>query len=171
LQVAAAATEVDDDVVIEGRSLRQIAWRRFKRDRVALVAGVVLIIILLVAIFASQLIEWYGQPPSQFNSDLISNDTTMPVGSFGGISTRHWLGIEPVNGRDMLSRLIAGLRTSMIIALPATGISVVLGVLTGVLAGYYRGALDAIMVLFYDVLLSLPGLLSVVALVAILNQA
>src|SRR6185503_17558013 len=60
LQVAAAATEVDDDVVIEGRSLRQIAWRRFKRDRVALVAGVVLIIILLVAIFASQLIEWYG---------------------------------------------------------------------------------------------------------------
>jgi peptide/nickel transport system permease protein len=171
LQAAATVVESDDDVVIEGRSLRQIAWRRFKRDRVALTASIALIVILLVAIFASQLIEWYGQPPSRFNSDLISNDTTMPHGSFGGISTQHWLGVEPVNGRDMLSRLIAGLRTSLIIALPATGISVVLGLLTGILAGYYRGALDAVMVLFYDVLLSLPGLLSVVTLVAILSQS
>lgn len=170
MQVAPIAMDVDD-VVIESRSLRQIAWRLFKRDRVALAAGAALIAILLIAAFASQLIEWYGHPPSEFNSALISNDTTMPKGGFGGISTQHWLGIEPVNGRDMLSRLLAGLRTSLIIALPATGISLVLGTLTGMLSGYYRGILDAVMVVFYDVLLSLPGLLSVVAIVAILSQS
>src|SRR6059058_3916501 len=120
LEVATAPIEVEDDVVIEGRSLWRIGWGRLKRDRVALVSGVMLIAILLVAAFSSQLIDLYGHQPSQFNSDLISNDTTMPYGSFGGISTMHWLGVEPVNGRDVLARLLAGLRTSLVISLSAT---------------------------------------------------
>jgi peptide/nickel transport system permease protein len=170
LRVATQVVQVEDDVVIEGRSLWRLAWRRLKQDRVALAGGVLLVVILLVAAFASQLIEWYGQPPSQFNSSLISNDTTMPVGSFGGISTQHWLGVEPVNGRDVLARLIAGLRTSLVIALSATLISLVLGTVIGIVSAYYGGILDVIMVLVLDVLLALPGLLAAVTLVSILSQ-
>jgi peptide/nickel transport system permease protein len=170
LRVATRGAEVEDDVVIEGRSLWRLAWRRLKQDRVALAGGVLLVVILLVAALASQLIEGYGHPPSQFNSNLISNDTTMPVGSFGGISTQHWLGVEPVNGRDVLARLIAGLRTSLVIALSATLISLVLGTMVGMVSAYYGGILDVILVLLLDVLLALPGLLAAVTLVSILSQ-
>lgn len=133
--------------------------------------GIALIAILLVAAFASQLIGWYGHPPSQFNSDLINNDTTMPVGNFGGISTKHWFGVEPVNGRDVLARLMAGLRTSLVIALSATLISLILGTLIGMVSAYYGGIFDTIMVLLLDVLLALPGLLAAVTLVTILSQS
>jgi peptide/nickel transport system permease protein len=171
LRVATGGTEVEDDVVIEGRSLWRLGWHRLKRDRVAVAGGVVLIAILLVAAFASQLIEWYGHPPSQFNSNLINNDTTMPIGSFGGTSTAHWLGVEPVNGRDVLARLIAGLRTSLLIALSATSISLILGTVIGMVSAYYGGIFDIIMVLVLDVFLALPGLLAAVTLVTILSQS
>ena len=170
MRVTTRATDAEDDVVIEGRSLWRIAWRRLKQDRVALVSGVTLIAILLVAIFASQLLELYGQAPSQFHSNLINNDTTMPKGSFGGISTTHWLGVEPVSGRDVLARLIAGLRTSLLISLSATLISVILGVLIGMVSAYYGGLFDIIMVFLLDVLLTLPFLLIALALVSILSQ-
>jgi ABC-type dipeptide/oligopeptide/nickel transport system permease subunit len=171
VRVAAGGTEVEDAVVIEGKSLWRLGWRRLKQDRVALAGGVALIVILLVATFASQLIEWYGHPPSRFNSNLINNDTTMPVGNFGGISTSHWLGVEPVNGRDVLARLLAGLRTSLVIALSATLISLVLGTVLGMVSAYYGGLFDTIMVLVLDVLLAFPGLLTAVTLVTILSQS
>jgi peptide/nickel transport system permease protein len=171
LRIATGDAQVGDNSVIEGKSLWRIGWSRLKQDRVALVGGVALIAILLVAAFASQLIELYGHQPSQFNSNLISNDTTMPVGGFGGISSSHWLGVEPVNGRDVLARLIAGLRTSLLIALSATLISLILGVLTGVVSAYYGGILDISTVLVIDVLLTLPGLLIAVTLVSILSQS
>jgi peptide/nickel transport system permease protein len=172
LPVATATAELDEDVVvIEGRSLWRIGWSRLKRDRVALVSGVALIVILLVAAFSSQLIDLYGHQPSQFNSNLVSNETTMPYGSFGGMSTTHWLGVEPVNGRDILARLLAGLRTSLLIALSATLISLVLGVLTGVVSAYYGGIFDIVMGLVLDVVLTMPGLLIAVSLVTILSQS
>ena len=171
LRVTTGVAELENDVVIEGRSLWRVGWGRLKQDRVALAGGVALIVILLVATFASQLIELYGHPPSQFNSYLINNDTTMPHGNFGGISTKHWLGVEPVNGRDELARLIAGLRTSIVIAMSATLISLILGVLIGMVSAYYRGIFDIIMVFLLDVLLTLPALLIALALVSILSMS
>ena len=147
LGVSVAVGE-DDQRAIEGLSLRRIAWRRLRRDRVAMLGGIVLILIVLVAVFASQLNDLLGQQPSRFHSSLVDPDTTVPYGSFGGISARHWLGIEPVNGRDMLARLIAGCRTSLVISGAST-----------------------LLTLLFDVLLTIPGLLLALALVELLSQS
>lgn len=160
-----------DEPVIEGRSLRQVAWRRLKQDRVAMAGGCVLLIVVLVAAFASQLNHLYGHQPGQLNSRLTSPETTMPLGSFGGISTSHWLGVEPISGRDILARLIAGSRTSLVIAASATLISLLLGTVSGLVSAYYGGLLDAFTTLLVDMLLTIPGLLLIMALLAVLSQS
>jgi peptide/nickel transport system permease protein len=168
---ALGPAEAEDETAIEGLSLRRIAWRRLKQDRVAMVGGCLLLILVLAAAFSSQLNQLYGQQPSTFHSSLTSPDGSVPLGPFGGISTRHWLGVEPVNGRDILARVIAGSRTSLVISGTAMLISLLLGTVTGVVAGYYGGAIDALMTFIYDVLLTIPSLLLAVALVSIMAQA
>lgn len=160
-----------DQPEIEGLSLRRIAWRRLKQDRVAMAGGVALVLIVLIAGFASQLNDLFGQQPSTFHSSLIDPDTTLPYGSLGGVSTRHWLGVEPTNGRDMLARLIAGCRTSLVIAGASTLVSLVLGVVFGVIAGYYGRVVDALLTFLFDVLLTFPGLLLAIVLVQVLSQS
>lgn len=172
-EVAVAAFDdgVDEEPAIEGLSLRRIAWRRLKKDRVAMVGGCVLLLIVLTAVFSSQLNHLYGQEPSTFHSTLANPDTNLPLGSFGGISARHWLGVEPTNGRDILARLIAGSRTSLVISGTSMLITLLLGTITGVIAGYYGGAVDALMTFLYDVLLTVPSLLLALALVSVLAQS
>ncbi len=169
--VSSAAVVEDDPPAIEGLSLRRIAWRRLKQDRVAMAGGVALVLIVLVAVFAPLLNDLLGQQPSRFHSSLVDADSTLPFGSFGGVSTRHWLGVEPVNGRDMLARLIAGCRTSLMISGASMVVSLLLGVVTGVIAGYYGRAVDALLTLLFDVLLTIPGLLLALALVEVLSQS
>ena len=173
LEVASVdlATPQDDEHAIQGRSLRQIAWRRLKHDKVAMTGGVGIVVVTLVAIFASLLNQLIGNKPGDYHSPLTSIDTTMPYGRFSGISSSHWLGIEPVNGRDILARLIAGARTSLLISVSAMVVSLVLGLTAGIIAGYYRGAIDAVMARVLDVLLAFPTLLFALALLAIFNQS
>jgi peptide/nickel transport system permease protein len=166
LEAAAAS-----DQEIQGRSLRQIAWRQLKQDKVALAGGVGIIIVVLVALFATLLTKLYGQSPYAFHSSLTSDETNMPLGAFGGSSPAHWLGVEPTNGRDVLARIIAGSRTSMLISTSAMVLSLVLGVIIGVVAGYYRGVADVILSWMMDVLLSFPTLLFAIALLAIFSSS
>jgi peptide/nickel transport system permease protein len=163
--------EEHEEQAIQGRSLRQIAWRRLKHDKVAMAGGIGIIVITLVAIFASQLNKLIGNPPGKYNSSLTSIDTTMPYGRLSGASSQHWLGIEPVNGRDILARLIAGSRTSLMISVSAMVVSLTLGLTVGIISGYYRGAVDSVVARVLDVLLAFPTLLFALALLAIFNQS
>ena len=117
--------------VIEGRSLLAIAWGRLRTDRLAMAGGVVVILLGLVAIFANVLTKMYGQSyldqHNSGSSQLLDPLTSMPVGSFGGISGTHWLGVTPVVGQDVLSLLLFGARTSLLIAVSATILSLLLG--------------------------------------------
>ncbi|HET6855670.1 MAG TPA: ABC transporter permease, partial [Streptomyces sp.] len=65
-----AATDVTTKSV-EGRSLRQIAWNRLKRDKLALTGGVIVVFLVLVAIFAPLIVDVFGHPPEQFHQDEI----------------------------------------------------------------------------------------------------
>ena len=105
---------------IQGRSLRQIAWWRLKRDRVALAGGATVITLMLVAIFAPVIVAVLGHPPLEFHYDKIDPDLQVPRGHFGGISPDFLFGAEPVNGRDVFSRVIYGSRISLLIAFAAT---------------------------------------------------
>ena len=133
--------------------------------------GVGIIFVTLVAIFASLINKLLGNPPGEYNSGLTSIDTTMPLGRLSGASAQHWLGVEPVNGRDILARLIAGSRTSLMISVSAMVVSLILGLTVGIISGYYRGAVDAVVARVLDVLLAFPTLLFAIALLAIFNQS
>jgi ABC-type dipeptide/oligopeptide/nickel transport system permease subunit len=153
---------------IEGRSLTQIAWSRLKKDKVAMGAGVVVLVLVVIAILAPLLanLAGAGDPTTQY-MDNINPDTSMPMGAMGGMSGDHLLGIEPVNGRDVLSRVLYGSRISLLIATAASLLSLVIGITLGVVAGYFRGWVDAAISRVMDVFLAFPLLLFALALAAI----
>jgi peptide/nickel transport system permease protein len=149
---------------IEGRSLRQIAWLRLKRDKVALGGGIVVIFLILVAIFAPLIVSVLGHPPNEFHQDQVQ-DIGPPIGAFGGVSWDFLLGVEPVNGRDVFSRIVYGAQVSLLIAFLATLLSVLIGTVMGVMAGYFGGWVDAIISRLMDIFLAFPLLLFALALV------
>ena len=127
---------------IQGRSPGQIAWLRLKRDRVALAGGGIVVGLVLVAIFAPVIVALLGHPPLEFHYDKVDPDLQVPRGHFGGISPDFLFGAEPVNGRDVFSRVVYGSRISLLIAFLATMLSVALGTVMGVIAGYFGGWID-----------------------------
>ena len=152
---------------IQGRSLRQIAWTRLKRDRVAMAGGCVVVLLILVAIVAPLIVSMLGHPPTQFQQDLIDPDLQIPKGRFGGIGADNLLGVEPVNGRDLFSRVLYGSRISLLIAFLATMLSVVIGTVLGVIAGYFGGWIDTLISRTMDVFLAFPLLLFAIALAGV----
>jgi peptide/nickel transport system permease protein len=158
---------------IVGRSLWSIAWRRLRKDKIAMVAGVVVIVLILVAIFYDQLSALYGSSYlTQHNTpphNLLDPLTSMPRGNFGGITAKHWLGVTPVLGQDILTLLMAGTRTTLIISVSATALAVILGVSLGLIAGYFRGFADSVISRTMDVLLSFPTLLLSISLITVVN--
>jgi len=154
---------------IQGRSLRQIAWRRLKQDKVALAGAAFLAFLVLVAIFAPLIVKVLGYPPNEFHQELIdtAGGTLSPLGRFGGMSWDHLMGVEPVNGRDIFSRVVYGARISLLIALLATLISVVLGTTLGAIAGLFGGWVDAVISRVMDMFLAFPLLVFAIALAGV----
>src|SRR5450755_4642269 len=149
---------------IEGRSLGQIAWLRLRRDKVAMAGGAVVVFLILVAIFGPLLV----QNPNIFHSNLINATFSRPNGPFGGISGAHPFGAEPINGRDMLSRIVNGAKYSLLIAFLATVLAVGIGVLMGVISGYFGGWVDTVIARAMDIFLAFPLLVFALALVGVI---
>jgi peptide/nickel transport system permease protein len=156
----------------EGRSLGQIAWMRLRKDKVALGGAAVLVILILVAVFAPLIVRVLGGPPNEFHQDLIdtAGGTLTPLGRFGGISWDHLMGIEPVNGRDIFSRIVYGSRISLLIALLATLLSVVIGTTLGIISGFYGGWLDTLISRVMDIFLAFPLLVFAIALAGVFPE-
>jgi ABC-type dipeptide/oligopeptide/nickel transport system permease subunit len=146
---------------VEARSLGQITWERLRRDKVAMGGGVVIVFLILVATVGPHLVE----NPDTYHPSLINPTFSRPNGPFGGISLAHPLGVEPLTGRDILSRIVNGAQYSMLIAFAATVLTVVIGVVSGVTAGYFGGWVDSIIARSMDVFLAFPLLLFALALV------
>jgi len=92
------------------------------------------------------------------------NSQGFPTGGFNGISWAHPLGLEPGIGHDLLARLLFGARTSFFVALIVTISSVSIGLIMGILMGYFRGAVDSTLGRFIDFLLAFPAFFMIVAL-------
>jgi peptide/nickel transport system permease protein len=155
------------NTAIQGRSLRQIAWSRLKRDKVALAGGGIVVGLILVAVLAPVIVTLLGHPPLEFHYEKVDPDLQVPRGHFGGISPDFLFGAEPVNGRDVFSRVVYGSRISLLIAFLATLLSVVLGTVLGVTAGYFGGWVDSLVSRTMDVFLAFPLLLFAIALVGV----
>ncbi|MGW3729884.1 ABC transporter permease, partial [Streptomyces sp. NPDC000851] len=103
-----AALVSGDAKAVQGRSLGRIAWERLKRDKLALTGGIVVLLLILVAVLAPVITGLVGQDPEAHHEDLIDPLFGTPIGSFGGISGEHLLGVEPVSGRDIFARIVYG---------------------------------------------------------------
>jgi ABC-type dipeptide/oligopeptide/nickel transport system permease subunit len=152
---------------IEGRSLGQIAWLRLRRDKVAMAGGIIVVLLVLIAIFGPLLV----QNPDTYHPDLINPTFSRPNGAFGGISTAHPFGVEPVTGRDMLSRVVNGARISLLIAFLATALAVGIGVLMGIVAGFFGGWVDTFIARLMDIFLAFPLLVFAIALVGVMPSS
>lgn len=160
---------------VVGRSPGQLAWMRLKQDRVALASAVVLGLFAFTAVFAD-LVAWvYGratgqpglEPTDQFPELL--DAIGYPLGYAGGITGKHWFGLEPGLGRDVLLQLVYGARTSLSIAVVASLLSTSLGVAIGMFSGYVGGRLDAFITWVTDVMLSFPFVIFALAAIPIVN--
>ena len=155
------------DKAIEGRSLGQIAWRRLRKDKVAMGGGIVIVILILIAIFGPYLVA----NPDTYHSELIDPTFSRPIGPFGGISLNHPFGVEPITGRDMLARIVVGARYSLLIGFAATALAVVIGAVMGVIAGYFGGWIDAVIARLMDIFLAFPLLVFAIALVGVMPSS
>ena len=78
---------------VVGRTLRQIAWSRLRKDRVAVGSMIILVFITFIAIFGPLISSWIGVNPYDFNTKLLSDAGSLPLGAFGGVSLAHPLGV------------------------------------------------------------------------------
>ena len=134
------------------------AWKRFRRDRLALAALAAVLLLTAVALAAPWLAPY--DPAQQFFDGLTLEGAPLPP------SARFWLGTDLL-GRDLLSRLIYGARTSLMIGVAANSAAVALGALVGVIAGYLQGPVGFILMRFTDLMIAFPALLLAIALAAI----
>ena len=153
---------------VQGRSLGRIAWERLKRDKLALGGGVVVLVLVLVAVLAPLITSLVGQSPYERHEELIDPLFSTPIGSFGGMSSEHLLGVEPVSGRDIFARIVYGAQVSLLVGFASAVVAIVLGTVLGVLAGFFGGWLDTIISRVMDMLLAFPQLLFIIALVSVM---
>jgi peptide/nickel transport system permease protein len=144
---------------VAARSPLQLFWRRFRRDRVAMVAAAFVVLAILVAIFAPLIVEVTGAPKPNVQNPALLDD----FGSPSGPTSSNFLGVDQ-RGRDVFSRVVYGARISLLVAFLSTAIIVVIGVILGLIAGYYRGLTDSLLTRAMDVMLAFPVLLLAIGL-------
>lgn len=154
-------------------------WRRFHRDRVALVAGVFIVLVVFAAIVGAPLVSWItGHGPNeQFVNGLTIDGLPLSpfsheVGADGIHQNPHGqfflLGTDKL-GRDVLVRLLFGARISLIVAFAATGIALFIGVVLGLTAGYFRGTVDTLISRAIETAMAFPALLFAVGFAAVIG--
>jgi peptide/nickel transport system permease protein len=134
------------------------AWKRLRRDRLAVI-GLAVILAAVIGAFGAPWVAPYD-PTEQFFDGLTLEGSPLPP------SEKFWLGTDLL-GRDLLSRLLYGARTSLIIGVVANGAAVLIGTALGVVAGYVRGVVGAAIMRFTDLMMAFPALLLAIALAAI----
>nr|WP_063778989.1 ABC transporter permease [Streptomyces katrae] len=134
----------------------------------ALAATAVLALLVLLALAAPLLAHLTGQDPNAYHDDLVDSARGgVPLGSFGGISADHWLGVEPGTGRDLFTRLLYGAQVSLLVSLGATAVQVAIGVAAGITAALGSPLLGRLIGGTTDVMIALPLLVLAVALTAV----
>jgi peptide/nickel transport system permease protein len=156
---------------IGGAPTRVGSRKRFLANLSVVASIAFLVVVLLMAVFAPAITKLSGWGPFTFDPTAIDSASGgLPKGGHGGISSRHWFGVEPQSGRDIFARIVYGARISMLIALSATLVTGVLGICLGMLAGYYRGLTDQVVSRVMDFLMAFPTLIFMIALLSALPR-
>jgi oligopeptide transport system permease protein len=153
----APAPDVPDAVgaiVPAGTSLGADAWRRLKRNRLAMGGGAFLVLLVLTCL-VGMFLDATKQDPSRYNRP--------PDGE-------HWFGTDNL-GRDYLARVLVGGQTSLLVGLVGTAVSVVVGTLVGSIAGYYGGRVDDVLMRLVDFLYGIPYMFLVILIMLLFSES
>ena len=137
-------------------SLWQDAARRLIQNRAAMAGGITVLILIILAVLA----PWIA--PYSYSYQNLDLGASPP-------SAQHLLGTD-VLGRDLLSRLLYGARISLLVGFVATGVALVIGVSWGIVAGYFGGKIDSVMMRIVDVLYGLPFIIFIILLMVIFGR-
>lgn len=130
-------------------------FRRFRHERLAIAAGLFLLVLVLSAVFAPFVAPFDPNEPDYMQI-------------LQGPSAAHWVGTDAY-GRDILSRIIYGARISLAIGFLSVSLGGLVGVVLGLISGFYGGWIDSIIMRVCDVLLAFPGILLAIGVIAILG--
>lgn len=152
-----ALADAAERAQMQGSSLWDDAWRRFRKNRAAVYSVTILVLITLFVIFAPMLTHY----AYDFNDwDALSAPP----------SARHFLGTDSL-GRDLLSRAAIGGRISLLVGLSGALVAVVIGTLYGALAGFFGGKIDSLMMRFLEILNAFPFMLFVILLTTFFGRS
>ena len=133
-------------------------WRKFRRQPVAIAALVFVLLLVLLAVFAPLISPYDAE--NFFDYDRLNQSP----------SWQHWMGVDPL-GRDIFSRILWGARISLAAGFLSVVLGGIVGSALGLLAGYYEGWWDRIVMRICDVLFAFPGILLALGVVAILGSS
>jgi peptide/nickel transport system permease protein len=151
---ASGSADVAD--LAAARPMRADVWRRFKRNRMAVVGLAFVVVLVLIAVFAPVVTSY---TPYQ----------RVPLFR-GGPSRDHWFGTDAI-GRDLFSRVVYGARVSLRIGILASALSLLVGVLMGATAGFFGGWIDSLVMRLTDVFLAIPYIVLAIAVAAVLGRS
>ncbi len=137
--------------------LKDIFWKRFKRNKIAVTGAIIVSFLFIIALFAP-LLSPYKQ------NDIDRNHILEPP------SLKHPFGTDDL-GRDVFSRMIYGARTSLLVGFVAVGIATIIGIFFGSIAGYYGGWTDRIIMRFIDIMLTIPTFFLILAVIAFVGPS
>jgi len=152
-----AQTYLEETLAHEQTSLWGDAWRRLRRNRLALASTIFLTLLILVAIVAQ-----FWTPYSYFAEGIA------PI--YQGPTAQHLLGVDDL-GRDILSRIMLGAQVSLKVGIGTQVIVIAVGVVIGLLAGFYRGFVDTIISTVINIFYGIPDLLVALVLVLLLGRS
>lgn len=132
-------------------------WRKFRKQKLAMLAGIFVLLLVLVAIFAPWIVPF--DPEGFFDYDALNQPP----------SWTHWMGVDSL-GRDIYSRVVMGARISLAAGFVSVALGALVGTVLGLVAGYYEGWWERIIMRISDVLLAFPGILLAIGVVAILGS-
>lgn len=162
VEVRPSPPETVPATTIVGRGPWELAWRRLRHDRVAMISLVVIVLIVLVAVVAPLFSHLTGHGP---NTQYHRTGLT-PEGLPRPPSSRFLFGTDDL-GRDILVRIAYGARVSLGVGVLATLLTVAIGLVVGLLTGFLGGLVDTVLARLVDVVLSMPFILVAIAIVSI----
>ena len=159
-----AAEELGAQVsaAVVGRSPNEILWRRFRRDRFALIGLGMLGVLVLLALLAPLFSSLVGHPPRESYVFEMTGNFGVPRGPTLHSDAGVFIFGADATARDLFIRCVYGLRTSLIVAFLAVGLEIVIGVALGIIAGFYRGKVDTAISRLADIFFTLPVLMLII---------
>lgn len=141
------------------RSMALEIWRRLRKNKMAMLGLVILVMLALTAIFADVIAD--------YDTKIIAQDIKNRL---QGPSMEHWCGTDEF-GRDIFARLVHGSRVSLVVGLISVSISLLMGGALGAIAGYYGGRVDNVIMRIMDIFLAVPSILLAMTIVAALGTS